>query len=182
MSLTSLDEAKKNICFGFLHLKPMTFRILCDKIMYTVLYGFFFKTQTTYFYTFQFSKKYWRKLHSCCFVCNDRKSDQKESRRTSPTKIIIYQEIFSDIFMTGFLAKCTSGRPKRVKYRNTEYRSFGVLTEPNNTKPNLIVDENQGFPLFDNIYVSYRTKPNNTKPKLWYSVNTVWSSTAYIIL
>ena len=33
-----------------------------------------------------------------------------------------------------------------------KYRSFGILTEPNNAKPNLIVDENKGFLLFDQFF------------------------------
>ena len=47
----------------------------------------------------------------------------------------------------------SSGRPKQVKYRNTEYRSFGILTEPNNTEPNLMVHENSGFPQYDNLKI-----------------------------
>ena len=53
-----------------------------------------------------------------------------------------------------------SGRPKRVKFRNTEYQSIGILTEPKNTElkntePNLIIHENQGFSLFDNFFQFY---------------------------
>ena len=31
-----------------------------------------------------------------------------------------------------------SGGPKRIKYQNTEYRSLGILTEPNQIMPNRI--------------------------------------------
>ena len=36
---------------------------------------------------------------------------------------------------------------KRVNTEYTEYQSFGILTEPNNTEPNLIVKENIGSSL-----------------------------------
>ena len=39
-----------------------------------------------------------------------------------------------------------SVRPKWVNTEYTEYRSFGILTEPNNTEPNLIIEENKGSP------------------------------------
>ena len=37
-----------------------------------------------------------------------------------------------------------SVRPKRVNTKYTKYRSFSILTEPNNTEPNLILKENIG--------------------------------------
>ena len=46
----------------------------------------------------------------------------------------------------------SSVRPKRVNTEYTEYRSFGILTEPNNTEPNLLVEENKDYPLFDNFF------------------------------
>ena len=33
-------------------------------------------------------------------------------------------------------------------------QSFGILTEPNNTKPNLIVHENKDIPLFFQFYIN----------------------------
>ena len=45
-----------------------------------------------------------------------------------------------------------SGGPKQVKYRNTEYRSLGILTEPNNTKPNHREYRNKGTLL---LYIFY---------------------------
>ena len=41
-----------------------------------------------------------------------------------------------------------SVRPKQVNTEYTGYLSFGIRTEPNNTKPNLIVGENKCSPTY----------------------------------
>ena len=46
-----------------------------------------------------------------------------------------------------------SVRPKRVNTEYTEYRSFGIITEPNNTEPNLIVDEKKLTPCLVNFFI-----------------------------
>ena len=45
-----------------------------------------------------------------------------------------------------------SVRPKRVNTEYTEYQSFGILTEPNNTEPNLLLEENKDYPLFAKFF------------------------------
>ena len=56
-------------------------------------------------------------------------------------------------FRGGHFWRANSGGPKQVKYRNTKYRSFGILTEPNNTQTNLIVYENKGILLYLLFYL-----------------------------
>ena len=65
---------------------------------------------------------------------------------------VIMVESVKKCVLPYFMAPPASGGPKRVKYRNTEYRSLGILTEPNNTEPNHIVYENKGILL---LYIFY---------------------------
>ena len=60
--------------------------------------------------------------------------------------IVKIQKTF--FFRGGHFWRANSGEPKQVKYRNTEYQSFGILTEPNNTQTNLIVYENKCILLY----------------------------------
>ena len=81
-----------------------------------------------------------------------------------PTWVFLYKKYskFWSVSLEHFIERkpliyeeqCTTEAGKYRIYRIPKLR-YSNRTEPNNTEPNLIVDENQYFPLFDNFFQFY---------------------------